>query len=397
MPHQERIVKIQEALKEAGIDGWLFYSFRGSDPFASRVLLIDEKGHSTRRWYYYIPSEGEPSRVVHIIEKERLDDLPGRKLVYLSWKELHAHLGTVLSGSRRVCMQYSPLNAIPYVSCVDGGTIELIRSYGIEVVTSADLIQIFESALSPGQLESHKYAAENLREIMDLMFKEIASRMRRQIPTTEYDLQQAIVKLFEERELITSSEPIVAVNDNAANPHYGPCEGCSREVKEGDFILLDIWAKRKTPHAVYGDITWTGYIGEEVPEKFVDIFTIVRDARNEGLHFIRQAFAEGRQVHGWEVDEVTRRIISSAGYGDTFIHRTGHSIGEETHGTGVNIDNLETQDNRLLIPGSCFSLEPGIYLTGDFGVRSEINVYIQSSEPIVYGQPIQESVVPIMR
>lgn len=396
MKQEDRILKIQEALDQARVDGWLFYSFHGSDPFASRILLFNEKGHSTRRWYYFLPSKGEPVKIVHMVEKGKLDELPGRKLVYLAWKQLHSHLKSAIAGSKKICMQYSPYNAIPYVSCVDGGTIELIRSFGIEVVSSANLIQRFESVLSTEQLESHRYAVETLRKIIDTIFQEIARRMRERVMTTEYDLQQLILKLFQDSSLITESSPIVAVNDNAANPHYEPVASSSRIVKEQDLILVDIWAKKNSPQSTYGDITWMGYLGSDIPSKYADVFEIVKRARDEALSFIKKALAEHRELHGWEVDDIARGIITDAGYGDNFIHRTGHSIGEECHGTGVNIDNLETQDNRLLIPGSCFSIEPGIYIEGDFGIRSEINVYIQGNEVLTFGEPLQDKIVAIM-
>jgi Xaa-Pro dipeptidase len=386
---------MQKALREMRIDGWLFYSFRGSDPFACRILGFEERGVSTRRWFYFLPSRGMPRKVVHVIEKDKLDDLPGDRLTYLSWKDLHEHLGGLLSGGKKIAMQYSPMNAIPYISRVDGGTIELVRSFGCDIVSSADLIARFEAQLSSEQLESHKYAALSLREIIDESFREMTRRLNNKVHTTEYDIVQFILKRFQDKSLITHDSPIVAVNDHAANPHYEPAD-ISSAINEGDLVLLDIWAKKDVPHSVYGDITWMAYAGSDVPGRFQDVFQIVRRARDGALNAVREALNANRPIHGWEVDDVAREIISQAGYGEQFIHRTGHSIGEETHGNGANIDNLETQDNRLLISGSCFSLEPGIYLEGDFGVRSEIDVYIQGKEALVFGEPIQETIFPLL-
>lgn len=396
MTPQERIADIQEALRDAKLDGWLFFSFHGSDPFASRILLFDEKGVSTRRWYYLLPSTGEPVKVVHGIEKDKLDALPGAKSVYRSWKELHESLKQALSGRKKICMQYSPLNAIPYVSCVDGGTIELIRTFGVDVSSSADLVQRFESLLDEEQLESHKYGALALREIMDRAFREIGRRIREQIEVTEFGIVQLIEALFREKSLVSSSSPIVAVNENSANPHFEPAESGSKPIRPQDFVLIDIWAKRNTPRAVYADITWTGFAGSEAPSRYANIFDVVRSARDESLKKVVDAVSAAREIHGWEVDDAARGIIAGKGYGEYFIHRTGHSIGEEVHGTGVNIDNLETQDDRLLIPGCCFSLEPGIYFEGDFGIRSEIDVYVGDRDAQVFGQPIQEKIVSIL-
>jgi Xaa-Pro dipeptidase len=390
-----RIAEIQSALKEFNLDGWLFYSFHGSDPFASRILLFNEKGVSTRRWFYFLPAEGEPQKIVHAIEKDKLDALPGTRHIYLPWKELHARLSTVLSGKKRVAMQYSPANAIPYVSRVDGGTIELIRSFGIEVLSSADLISRFESVLTASQKESHIYAAEALREIIRLTFSEIAALISLSGSTTEYAIQQFIMARFREKSLLTHDYPVVAVRENTANPHYEPKESSSQVIGKDDLVLLDIWAKRDIPASVFADITWVAFTGKTVPERYGNIFEIVRQARDEGLALVRRRLAGGEAVHGWEVDDAARGVINAAGYGERFIHRTGHSIGEEVHGSGAHIDNLETEDRRELLSGTCFSLEPGIYFEGDFGIRSEIDVYVEGKEAHVFGQPLQEAITPL--
>lgn len=397
MNQKERIKEIQSALEKDGIDGWLFYSFRGSDPFASRVLLYDDKGFATRRWFYYLPKSGEPKKLVHIIEKNKLDNLPGEKFTYLSWKELHSKLNNILSGNRKIAMQYSPLNAIPYISMVDGGTIELVRSFGAEVVSSANLIQQFESLLSEDQLKSHKFASECLREIIDISFREISRRINENITTTEYDILQFITGLFRKKSLLTCHSPVVAVRQNTADPHYEPTAENTEIIRKDDLVLLDIWAKSNEPKSVYADITWIGFIGNEIPEKYSRIFEVLRNARDESIGFIRKHLKERKEIHGWEVDDVSRGVIDKAGFGKYFIHRTGHSIGEEVHAQGVNIDNLETKDNRLLMPGSCFSIEPGIYFENDFGMRSEINVFIDSKEAHVFGLPVQTSIIPIQK
>jgi len=388
---------IQQALKQAGIEGWLFYDFRQSDPLAYRILRLDETKLGTRRWFYFVPADGEPVKIVHSIEREQLDPLPGKKLVYLPWQQLHEHVRRTLSQCRTIAMQYSPNNDIPYVSRVDGGTIELIRGFGVKVVTSANLVQQFEAVWTAGQLQTHFAAAAKMRRIIDEAFAEIARRIENNTPTTEYEIQQYITSLFDRDGLVADHPPIVAVNANAANPHYGPTSEYSLPIKPNDFVLIDYWARLKDdPDSVYTDYTWTGYVGEHVPERYTDVLNIVRDARDAAIEFVRDAVADGRAIHGWEVDDVSRDVIRDAGYGDHFIHRTGHSIGKEVHGNGANIDNLETRDNRLIMPRTAFSIEPGIYLEGDFGVRSEVDVYVTENEVVVTAEPIQTAVVAIL-
>jgi Xaa-Pro aminopeptidase len=391
------IETMQQALTEAGIGGWLFYDFRQSDPLAYRILGLDETIFGTRRWFYFVPAEGEPVKIVHSIERGHLDSLPGKKLVYLPWQQLHEHLRQTLQQRGAIAMQYSPNNDIPYVSRVDGGTLELIRRFGVEVVTSANLVQRFEAVWTQDQWRTHQVAAAKMRRIIDEAFAEIARRITRDIATTEYEIQQFLVSLFDRDGLIADHPPIVAVNANAANPHYGPTSDYSLPIRQNDFVLIDYWARlRDDPEAVYVDYTWTGFVGERVPDRYTHIFDIVRDARDGAIEFVRDAVGAGRSFHGWEVDEVARGVIRAAGYGDQFIHRTGHSIGKEVHGNGANIDNLETRDNRLIVPHTAFSIEPGIYLEGDFGVRSEVDVFVTEDEVIVTAEPIQTAVVPIL-
>lgn len=390
------IAPIQQALKSEGLDAWLFYFFHGNDPLATHILRLSESHFVSRRWFYLIPAVGEPQKLVHRIEMDALDAAPGNKIVYLGWRELEQKLNEILKPHKRIAMQYSANNAIPYISRVDAGTLELIRSIGCDVVSSADLVQMFEARWTPAQLKTHTHAVENLRTIVFDAFSRIASDIRANKKVTEFDIQQFISNRFDELGMVSNSPCIVAVNEHSGSPHYQPTADKHSEIKKGDFVLLDIWAKLKQPaDAVYADITWTGYVGESVPQKYTDIFNIVAGARDAAVDFIRKAIAEKRTIHGWEVDDVTRKHIADRGHGENFVHRTGHSIGLEVHANGANIDNLETKDERRLIPNTCFSIEPGIYLP-EFGVRSEIDVYISETEVIIGGQPIQTHVIPIM-
>jgi len=394
------IEPIQQALKEANLDGWLFYSFRGSDPIAANILGMPSEGHlATRRWFYFIPKSGEPTRILHSIERGVLDHLPGKKLIYLPWQQLHSHLKNTLTettATPRIAMQYSPEAAIPYLSRVDGGTIELLRSFGVEIVSSADLVQRFESAWGDEQLAMHDEAARGLYESVNSAFAEIGKRINAGTPTTEYDIQQYILNCFADRGMFSKDPPIVAVNANSAMPHYGPTAEKHSPINKGDFVLIDLWAKLDRANSVYADITWTSFVGDRVPDEVTKVFNVVRDARDAATDYVKDAFAKGSTIYGWQVDDVCREVIQKAGYGEYFIHRTGHSIHTEVHGNGANIDNLETKDSRVLIPRTCFSIEPGIYLEGKFGVRSEIDVYVSESEARVTGGAPQREVVAIL-
>jgi Xaa-Pro aminopeptidase len=395
----ERVAEIQSALRDAKLDGWLFYDFRHSDPLAYRILKLEEKMWASRRWFYYIPASGEPVKIVQSIEQFKLDSLPGRKLVFRGWKELHERLREVLGAKgskKRIAMQYSPMNDIPYISRVDAGTIELVRSFGVEPVTSAELVQKFEAVFSPEQHQMHVEASDKMHRIIQEAFAEIARRIRANEPTTEWDIAQFMLRRYSEEGM--EQEPmIVAVNANAANPHYMPTKDKNSPIKRGDFVLIDAATKFNKPDAVATDQTWTGYVGETVPEEYTRIFNIVRKARDSAVDFVRKNVRAGKPIHGAEVDDVSRGVITRAGFGEQFTHRTGHSIGEETHGNGVNIDDFETRDSRPIIPGVCFSIEPGIYLEGKFGVRSEINVYVSDKDIEVTGQPIQTEIIPILK
>ena len=396
----ERVTAIQTALGEAELDGWLFYDFRASDPLAPRILMLGENASGSRRWFYYIPASGEPTKIVHSIERAKLDPLPGKRLVYRGWEEQRARLReTLVSPEKkkpRVAMQYSPMNDIPYISRVDAGTVELVRSFGVEVVTSAELVQQFEAVLTPEQKQSHVEASDKMHHILLEAFAEIGRNIRADKAMTEYDIQQFIARRLEEEGMERESG-IVAVNANTANPHYFPTREAHSPIKRGDFVLLDIVSKVRKPGAICTDQTWTGYVGETVPEEFIRIFNIVREARDAATEFVRKNVREGKSIRGAEVDDVSRGVIKRAGFAEQFTHRTGHSIGEEGHGNGVNIDNFETRDSRRITPGVCFSIEPGIYLEGKFGVRSEIDVYVADKEIEVTGQPIQTEIVAILR
>ncbi len=391
----QRISEMQQALREAEIDGWLFYDFRGSDPLAYRILQLDPTVHVTRRWYYWIPTQGVPVKLLHRIEPHVLDALPGQVDCYVSWEQQRQILARLLAGGLRVAMQYSPLNAVPYVSRVDAGTIELIRSYDVEVVSSADLIQTFEARWTDRQLESHQFAAAALRRIVDQTFSSVHEAVAQGRGLTEYGVQQFILARIREAGMVTSSAPIAAVNAHSADPHYGPTEAGSSEVTRDALLLIDLWAKRAEAGSVYSDITWTGYVGQTVPVKHREIFDLVRQGRDAALTFVQTEIAADHRPFGWEVDDACRQVIQRGGYGDQFVHRTGHSIGEEVHGNGANIDGLETQDTRRLMPRTCFSIEPGIYLPGEFGIRSELDVYLAEREALVFGLPLQSEIVPL--
>jgi Xaa-Pro dipeptidase len=382
---------IQAALHERNIDAWLFYDHHHRDPIAYKVLGIPESLMVTRRWFYVIPREGEPVKLVHRIEAGHLDSLPGSKRQYSSWRELWDNLQAMLVRFRTVAMQYSPNNVIPYIGLVDAGTVELVRSFGKEIVSSGDLVARFEAAWTEEQIASHFAARDSIDAIIPEAFKEIGRRAR-DGSVTEYEIQQWFARAFERENIITEDLPMVAVNANSGNPHYEPKAEGSAQIKPGDFVLLDVWGKKNTPGAVYYDITWTGVIGTP-NDRQIEIFNVVTGARDAGVKKVQEAYAGKRRIAGWEVDQATREFITTAGYGEFFVHRTGHSIGEHVHGNGANMDNLETKDEREIIPNTCFSVEPGIYLP-EFGVRSEVNVLIRNGGAEVTGK-IQRELVSI--
>lgn len=383
---------IQAALRERNIDAWLFCDHHHRDPIAYRVLGLAEDLMVTRRWFYLIPAEGEPQKLVHKIESGHLDPLPGSKLVYAGWQELFDNLKAMLKHHRDIAMQYSPNNLIFYISLVDGGTIELIRGLGKNVISSGDLVAQFESTLTKDQITSHFEARDAIDKITAAAFQEIGHRSRNG-GATEFEIQQWLLEAFRRENLVTDDPPIVAVNANSGNPHYEPHAETSAKIREGDFVLLDIWAKKSSPGAVYYDITWTGFIGTSPFGRMREVFEVVKQGRDLGVKIVTDAIAAFRPIAGWEVDRAVRDSIKKAGFGDYFIHRTGHSIGTSVHANGANMDDLEIHDERQILPHSCFSIEPGIYLP-EFGVRSEVNVLVRQNTAEVTGR-IQKEIVII--
>ncbi len=383
---------IQSALRERNIDAWLFYDHHHRDPIAYRVLGLPDGMMVTRRWFYLIPAQGEPVKLVHKIEAGHLDSIPGSKHLYAGWQELFEKVKGMLANYRDIAMQYSPNNLVFTVSLVDGGTLELIRGLGKNVVSSGDLVAQFEATLTDEQIKTHYAARDLIDGITAEAFKEIGRRVRNG-GTTEQEIQKWFMESFHRENLVTDDPPIVAVNANSGNPHYEPRGDHPVPIREGDFVLLDVWAKKNTPGAVYYDITWIGLVGKKHSQKQQEIFEIVRAARDTGVKTVQDAVSSGRQIAGWEVDHAVRGHIKKAGYGEYFIHRTGHSIGTEVHANGANMDDLEIHDERRILPNSCFSIEPGIYLP-EFGVRSEVNILVRPLSAEVTGK-IQNEIVII--
>jgi len=387
---------VQDALKEYGLDGWLLYDFKGSNPLARKILELDGRKPFSRRFFYFVPSEGEPIKLVHAIESGALDHLPGSKRVYLRWQELEAGVEGLVKGRSKVAMEYSPRNANPYISRVDAGTVELVRSFGVEVVPSGDLVGRFESTWDAEQWAMHQTAAKVCRDAYDVAFGLIADRVRSQGSLMETDVQKAILDHFAANGLTTDGPPIVGVGAHSGDPHYETTPETDAPIRDGDFVLVDLWAKVKHPRGVYADYTRVGYVGKTVPQEYEELFGVVVKARDAGIALVKQAFADSRPLRGQEIDDAVRRVIEEAGYGPSFNHRTGHNIGQEDHGNGAHLDNLETRDDRLIIPRTCFSIEPGIYLP-DVGVRTEVDVYIDEDGQVhVTGGEPQTSVLAIL-
>jgi Xaa-Pro dipeptidase len=382
---------IQEALRQEGLDGWLFYDHHGRDPLAYAILGLPEGLHATRRWYYFIPAQGVPRGLVHRIESKHLDSLPGSKTQYGGWEEQRTNLVDLLSGASRVAMQHSPLCDIPYVAMVDAGTVDLVRSFGIEVVSSANFIQLFHSKLSEEQYQGHIATGRVMDGLRRDAFSFIADRLRNGVAVNEWEVQQFLREGFHQNGLETDHGPIVAVNANASDPHYEPLAERSAPIRKGDLVLIDMWAKSRQPGAIYYDITWVGYCGTQPPTIVESVFEVVRAARDNGYLFVKRRVENNDPPMGYEVDDIVRNTVKEAGYGDYFVHRTGHSIGTSVHGTGANMDNLETHDTRRIQDYSCFSVEPGIYLP-DFGIRLEFNVFVRNGSAEVTGE-VQDQLV----
>jgi len=389
---------IQQTLQSEHLDGWLFYDFRKSNPIAYQVLGLPFDAFYSRRWFYFIPAQGQPAALVSAVESHVLGALQGRCLVFRTWQEMQAHLRSLLRTSTRIAMEYSPMNAIPYMSRVDAGTLELVRSFGVDVVSSANLAQRFGAQLSEAQMESHREAGRRLIAAKDTLFASLSDDLRSGVSLDEYAVTQRLVALIKQAGLVLSSgDPHVAVNANASNPHYEASSGNSSPIRRGDLVLFDFWARLPEPDAVIADYTWMAFAGtrDDIPARQREVFEIVRRARDTGIAFARQRLAEGVPVEGCEVDDTTRAVIAQAGYGDYFVHRTGHSISRVVHGDGANMDNFETRDERTLLPSTCCSIEPGIYLA-EFGIRSEVNILIHEHDVEVTGLPAQEEIVALL-
>jgi Xaa-Pro dipeptidase len=386
------LAAIQASLRERNIDAWLFYDHHHRDPIAYRVLGLRDDQMVTRRWFYLIPANEEPAKLVHKIEPGHLDTLPGSKHQYSGWQELFDKVKAMLTNHRDIAMQYSPNNLIFTVSLVDGGTLDLIRGLGKNVVSSADLVAQFEATWTDEQIKSHFAARDAIDAITAAAFREIGRRVANG-GTNEYEIQQWLMEAFRRENLVADDPPVVAVNANSGNPHYDPHPENSAPIRQGDFVLLDIWAKKNTPGAVYYDITWTGFVGKSPSDRMREIFDVVRQARDIGVKTVREAVAAATPIAGWEVDRAVRNYIRSADFEQYFIHRTGHSIGTDVHANGANMDDLEIHDERRILPNSCFSIEPGIYLP-EFGVRSEVNVLVRARTAEVTGK-IQSEIIAI--
>jgi Xaa-Pro aminopeptidase len=385
---------IQAALRAARLDGWLFCDHHKRDATAYGILGLSTRHMASRRWFYWLPAVGEPVKLAHRVEPRMLDSLPGRQEHYLAWVELHQKLKAMVGGAKKIAMQYSPENNIPYIGLVDAGTVELIRSFGPDVVTSADLVQQFEATFGDEGLKSHSWAGERVQRIKSETFAAMARALKSGARVTEYELKERIVARFAEEGLTCEGEsPIVGFNEHPADPHFEPTEANAFALKKGDTILLDLWARRIDPIGVYYDITWCAFAGDKPPAKYVEIFKVARDARDAAVAFVSKKLDAGTPVHGYEVDDACRKVVKDAGYGDSFLHRTGHSIGTTVHGNGANIDNLETRDERLIVPGTCFSVEPGIYLAGSMAVRTEVDVYVTTAGKAEIVGDIQQDLV----
>ena len=381
---------IQSALQEARLDGWLFYDHHHRDPLAYRILGLSDSLHISRRWFYLIPARGEPKKLVHRIEQGRLDSLPGTKAAYSTWQELEAQLAAMLEGSTRLAMQYSPRNAIMYVSLVDAGTVEVLRGMGKEIVSSADLVSHFEAVLSEEQMASHYAAQRALDTILAEGFREIGHRIGNG-GTNEFAMVAWLQEAMRREDLVWDNGPNVSVNRNSSDSHYEPTAEHSQPIMPGDFVLIDIWARKNLPGTVFYDITWTGVVGREPTAREREVFETVAAARDAAIQAVEQAFASSHAIAGWQADDAARNIIRAAGFGEYFTHRTGHNIATEIHGSGAHLDNFETHDERLVLPNTCFSVEPGIYLP-EFGVRSEVDMMTRPGEAKVTGRVQRELV-----
>ncbi len=390
------IAAVQAALTAQKIDGWLLYDFRGLNPIAVEMAGVGQQGGhlASRRWFYLIPASGEPRGLVHVIERDTLAHLPGKTERYAGREQLEAAVGRLVSGLRRVAMEYSPKCAIPYVARVDAGTVDLVRQAGVEVISSGDLVQQFTAVWDEAAISAHRSASEKLYRIKDRAFDEIRRRLAVGTATTEFDIQQQMTNWFRDEGLVTDAPPNVSAESNSGNPHYLPTAVAHRAIRTDELVLLDLWAKLDRPGAVYADITWMGYTGRRPPERQLKAFEAVCAARDAATALVQRTISAGHELRGWQVDRAASSVLRSAGYGDQIVHRTGHSLGENVHGNGVNMDDYETHDDRRLLAGTGFTIEPGVYFE-DFGVRSEINVVVQARDAVVTG-PVQTEIVALV-
>ena len=387
------VAAVQQSLKAEGLDGWLLYDFHGSNPIAARLAgTANGAKMTTRRWFYLVPASGEPRGLVHAIERQTLDALPGEKTIYAGRQQLDAGLTKLLSGVKRVAMEYSRDCAIPYISRIDAGTVELVRSRGIDVESSGDLVQRFEAVWDEAALATHREASAALYRVKDRAFEWIAGRVADGDALTEFAVQQQMASWFEEEGLVSDSAPVVAAQENAGDPHYLPTARRSRPIRKGELVLLDLWGKKmENPQAVYADITWVGFTGPEVPPEMARAFGAIGQARDAAVALVQESARQQRDLRGWQVDRAARQVLEQAGFGERILHRTGHNLGREVHGNGVHMDDYESHDDRRLLPGTGFTIEPGLYFES-FGVRTEINMYYGQREALVTG-PAQTAIV----
>lgn len=393
MSFEKKLTDVKQKLAQYRLEGWLLYDFRRSNPLACQFLEIPPEANLTRRFFYWIPLEGQPIKVVSVIEQHLLDHLPGKIQAYSSWQGLESILASLLENVTKVAMEYSPRNAIPSVSKVDGGTLEMIRSFGVQVASSANILQNYTSIWSEFQLQTHRHALTVLEKGVELAWEMICSHLQAKQKLTEYDVQQFLLKYIHEHACECSDPPICAVNAHSANPHYSPDSKQASEIQPEDFILIDLWCKQTHPEAVYADITQVGVAAAGATERQQKIFDIVKAARDTATEFVRERVENRIPVFGWEADQACRSVIEDAGFSRYFIHRTGHNIGTEDHGPGAHLDDLETHDQRLLLPGTCFSIEPGIYLPQEFGVRLEYDVYIHPNHKVEVTGNVQNALI----
>jgi Xaa-Pro aminopeptidase len=391
-----RLTAIQNALKDNNFDGWLFYDYCGSDPIGRKILNFSTEFGQTRRWFYFIPAENAPIKIVHSIERNVLDHLPGKKMVYLGWQEMQNSLAKILKGGMHVAAQYSPRGALPYVSRIDAGTFELLKSFKIKIRSSADLLQEFEAVWNQAQLNTHKNAAIILYDILEKAFGYIKRKITRHSQVTEYDVQKYLISELKKNGLVCDHPPIVAAGKNTADPHYIPFEENAASIYPKSLVQLNVWGKEESAHAVYAVIAWVGVVSDTVPDTYQEQFNSICLARDNTIAHIHKMMQQNKVIYGWQVDEMIRKHLIEAGFGGNILHRSGHSIGRDINDVGTNMDNLETKDQRRIIAKTCFSIEPALYFS-DYGMRSEVNVYVDRHGAHMYTQPVQKHIVPILK